>query len=66
MRDGLSNRNGDGSRNGGLVDNRRSFSRGTATVASHERERSRVLSGPPGSRSQRLRIKRSLREVVVR
>ena len=29
----------------------------TATVVIHERERSTIPSGPPGSRSQRLRIK---------
>jgi hypothetical protein len=41
-----------------------SFTR-TATVGVHERERSHLLSGPPGSRSQRLRIKRNLPSVVL-
>ena len=39
---------------------------GTATVGIQECERSLLLSGPPGSRSQRLRIKRNFPSVVVR
>jgi hypothetical protein len=38
----------------------------TATVGVHERERSTCLGGPPGSRSQRLRIKRNCQSVAVR
>ena len=58
MCDGLASRNWDCSRGGEQVEDLRFLSRGTATIASHERERSRVLSGPPGSRSRHLGIKR--------
>jgi hypothetical protein len=57
VRDVLQDQGSGGLRNGELFEDLRLSFHGTATVGIHERERSLLLSGPPGSRSQRLRIK---------
>ena len=47
-----------GLRDGEYFENLRLSFQGNATVGIHERERSHLLSGPPGSRSRHLGIKR--------
>jgi hypothetical protein len=63
VRDVLQNQSGDGLRDGEYSENLRLSFHCAATVGIHERERSDSHSGPPGSRSRHLGIKRGMHMV---